>query len=136
MTRRARLVVVLQLAAVSAPAQPPAPGGLDGELRRMTQELMDAIAPGNTAVWRRYLHEKMVDLDENGSVRNKEALLRELTPLPAGLVGRIEVDRYQVALHGDTAIAAGGIQEYLNYHGQELRTRVLFLDTWVVTPRG
>jgi hypothetical protein len=109
---------------------------VEGELRRMTQELVDAIAPGNADVWRRYLHEKMVHLDENGVVRDKEALLKELTPLPAGLIGRAEVDQYKVTLHDDVAIAAGELQEHLDYHGQDLHTRFRFLDTWVRTPEG
>jgi hypothetical protein len=112
------------------------PSDTEAELRRITQELMDAVAPGRTDVWRRYLHEDVIHLDENGVVREKAALLEELTPLPAGLVGRIEVDRYQARLHGDTAVAAGEVQEYLEYHGQSLRTRFRFLDTWVRTPEG
>jgi ketosteroid isomerase-like protein len=105
-------------------------------LKRQTQELMDAIAPGEAEVWRRYLLEDVVVLDENGVVYDKASLLKELTPLPAGLVGRIEVDRFQVKLHGDTAVAAAEIQEYLDYHGQDLRTRFRFMDTWLRTPDG
>lgn len=105
-------------------------------LKRQTQELMDAVAPGDAEVWRRYLHEDVVYLDENGVVLNKAALLKELTPLPAGLVGRIEVDRFRLTLHGDTAVVAAEVQEYLDYHGQNLRTRFRFLDTWLRTPAG
>jgi hypothetical protein len=105
-------------------------------LKRQTQELMDAVAPGKAEVWQRYLLDDAVYLDENGVVHDKAALLKELTPLPPGLVGRIEVDRFQVKLHGDTAVAAAEIQEYLDYHGQNLRTRFRFLDTWIKTPDG
>ena len=105
-------------------------------LKRQTQEMMDAIAPGQAEVWRRYLLEDAVILDENGKVYDKASVLKELTPLPAGLVGRIEVDRFQMKLHGDTAVVAAEIQEYLDYHGQNLRTRFRFLDTWLRTPDG
>jgi hypothetical protein len=105
-------------------------------LKRQTQELMDAVAPGQSEVWRRYLHEDVVYLDENGVVYDKESLLRELTPLPAGLVGRIVVDRFETKVHGDTAVVAAELQEYLDYHGQDLRTRFRFMDTWVRTPEG
>jgi ketosteroid isomerase-like protein len=105
-------------------------------LKRQTQEMMDAIAPGEAEVWRRYLLEDALVLDENGTVYDKASLLKELTPLPAGLVGRIEVDRFQMKLHGDTAVVAAEIQEYLDYHGQNLRTRFRFLDTWLRTPDG
>lgn len=105
-------------------------------LKRQTQELMDAIAPGKAEVWRRYLLEDVVFLDENGKVYDRASLLKELTPLPAGLVGRIEVDRFQTKLHGDTAVVAAEVQEYLDYHGQNLRTRFRFLDTWLRTSDG
>jgi hypothetical protein len=42
------------------------------ELRRMSQELLDAVAPGEVAVWRRYLHDRFVHLDENGFVDRRE----------------------------------------------------------------
>jgi hypothetical protein len=137
MIDRVVLVGVLVVGAGGAVAAEPAPPrDSAAELRLMTQELMDAIAPGKAEVWRRYLHDELVHVDENGVVRDKASLLAELTPLPAGLVGRIEVDRFQATVHGDTAVAAGEIQEYLDYHGQPLRTRFRFLDTWVRTPEG
>lgn len=110
--------------------------GVEAVLRRQTQELMDAVAPGDAGVWRRYLRDDVVYLDENGVVYDKPTLIRELTPLPPGLVGRIEVDAFKVTLHGDTAIAAGELQEHLDYHGQSLHTRFRFLDTWLRTSDG
>jgi hypothetical protein len=125
--------------AVSAAASPPPnlPNkDLEAELRRMSQELLDAVAPGETAVWERYLDERFVHLDENGVVRTKAELLKEFGPLPPGLVGRIEIDQFRVALAGDTAVVALEMQEYLDYHGQALRTRFRSLDTWIKTDRG
>ena len=109
---------------------------IEAELRRSTQQLLDAVAPGDVAVWRRHLHEDFVHMDENGIVRSKQELLKELTPLPAGLVGRIEIDRFQAKVHAKTAVAAYEMQEYLDYHGQPLRTRFRSLDTWLQTPGG
>ncbi len=128
------LTIGLAVAATGAPTQPPAPADL--ELRRMTQELLDAIAPGDTAVWEHYLDERFVHMDENGAVRGKVELLGELKPLPPGLVGRIEVDRFEARIHGSTAVVAYEMQEYLDYHGQPLRTRFRALDTWLATPDG
>jgi hypothetical protein len=109
---------------------------VEAVLKRQTQELMDAVAPGHAEVWRRYLLEDAVYLDENGVVFDRAGLLKELTPLPAGLVGRIAVDQFRLTLHGDTAVVAAELQEYLDYHGQDLRTRFRFLDTWLRTPAG
>lgn len=106
------------------------------ELRRMSQELFDALAPGKVAVWERYLDDRFVHMDENGVVRNKAEFLKEVTPLPAGLVGRIEIDRFDATFHGNTAIVAYEMQEYLDYFGQSLRTRFRSLDTWLATADG
>ncbi len=118
----------------AAPASPPTE--LEIELRRMTQELLDAIAPGHTAPWERYLTEGFVHLDENGVVRTKAELLKELQPLPPGLVGRIEIDKFRVTRAGATAVVALELQEYLDYHGQPIRSRFRSLDTWIETDRG
>jgi len=62
--------------------------------------------------------------------------LRDLTPLPPGLVGSIRVDSFRVTLHGDTAIVAHEDQEQLDYHGQPLHTRFRNLDVWRRTAAG
>ncbi len=103
------------------------------DLRRMTQELLDALAPGNLDPWQRYLDKGFVHMDENGVVRDREALLKEIQPLPAGLVGRIEIDAFQAAIHGNTAVTAYEIQEYLDYFGQPLRSRFRSVDTWLLS---
>jgi hypothetical protein len=134
----------LGIGVIASPVPPAAPvapaaseaSAVEMELERLTQELMDAVAPGDVATWQRLLDERFLHLDENGVVRDKAAFLAELRPLPAGLVGRIEVDRFRVALHGDFAVVAQEIQEYLDYHGQSLRTRFRSLDTWQHTPAG
>lgn len=134
----AAIVPILLLAVTPpSPTPPPAPGkDAEPELRRMSQELLDAVAPGETEVWERYLDERFLHLDENGVVRTKAELLAELRPLPPGLVGRIEIDRYRVVVAGDAAVAAVEVQEHLDYHGQILRTRFRSLDTWRRTPGG
>lgn len=114
----------------------PSDGRNAAELRRITQEMLDAVAPGTAATWDRYLDANYIHMDESGVVRNKEELLREFQPLPPGLVGRIEIDRFQTAFHDRTAVVAYEIQEYLDYHGQPLRTRFRTLDTWLSTPSG
>jgi len=97
---------------------------------------MDAIAPGRAEVWRRYLDDRVVYVDENGSVHGKQEILRELEPLPPGLVGRIAVDRFPAEVHGDVAVVAHEVQEQLDYHGQPLHTRFRTTDTWLRTARG
>lgn len=117
-------------------AQAAAPSPAENELRRIVQEMLDAVAPGNAEVWRRYLHERVLRVDENGAVQTKEDLLREFSPLPPGLVGRIAVDTFRIETHGDIAVLAYEMQEHLDYHGQLLRSRFRVSDIWLRTAQG
>jgi Domain of unknown function (DUF4440) len=133
--RFAAIVALLtSLSASAAPARVEA--SIEAELRRLTQENLDAIAPGKVEVWRRNLHDKMTHVDENGVVRTKTELLAEFSPLPKGLVGRLQIDKFQVTLDGDVAVATHEDLEHLEYHGQMLVSRWRSTDTWVKTPAG
>lgn len=109
---------------------------IEAELRRLTQENLDAIAPGRKEVWQRNLHEKVTHVDENGVVRNKTELLAEFSPLPKGLVGRLQVVKFQVMPEGNVAVATHEDLEHLDYHGQLIVSRWRSTDTWVKTAGG
>jgi len=141
MTRSRPAVVAIAALTFVGLAAPPAHARTaadttEAELRRMTQEMLDAIAPGQAEVWQRYTHERLLHVDETGAVRSRKELLAELTPLPPGLVGRIEIDHFKVAVHGTVAVVAHEDQEYLDYYGQALRSRFRSTDTWLRTPEG
>ncbi len=108
----------------------------EADLRRLTQEQLDAIAPGRAEVWRRNLHENFTHVDENNVVRNKSEIVAELTPLPKGLVGKLEIAKFQVKVTGDVAISTHEDLEHLDYHGQMLVSRWRSTDTWLKTPDG
>lgn len=108
----------------------------ESDLRRLTQEQLDAIAPGHADVWRRNLHDNFVHVDENNVVRGKEEILKELTPLPAGLAGKLAIAKFQVKVTGDVAVATHEDLENLDYHGQQLVSRWRSTDTWLRTPAG
>lgn len=132
------LVVGSLLLVSPARSQSPATddAAAETELRAITQSLLDAVAPGDTAVWSEYLHPRLVHMDENGKIRSRAELLEVLKPLPAGLTGRIEIDTFGVQVHGAAAVAAYDVQEYLDYHGQPLRSRFRAVDTWLKTDDG
>lgn len=103
---------------------------LDDQLRATTQALLDAVAPGDRSVWEAQLDPDFIHMDEAGAVRTRTEFLNQLTPLPAGLVGRIQIDTWRLAIHGDVAVAVYELQEHLEYHGQLLRSRFRSMDTW------
>ena len=124
------LLLAIPISAVEAPVD------VEVELRRLTRENLDAVAPGRTEVWKRNLHEHVVHVDENGTVRNKTELLAELKPLPKGLVGRLQIAKFQVVVEGKVVIATHEDLEQLDYHGQMIVSRWRSTDTWLKTSAG
>lgn len=73
---------------------------------------------------------------KNGVVQTKAELLKDLTPLPPGLIGTATIDKFKAEFRGNIAIAAYEMQESLDYHGQMLHTRFRMTDTWLKTKDG
>ena len=109
---------------------------LAAELRRNTQMLLDAIAPGDVAIWDKLLDPAVLQVDENDVVRGKSEILATLKPLGPGLVGHLYVDDFRVAVRGEVAVVTHEDNETLEYHGQMLRSRFRMTDTWHKTPGG
>jgi Domain of unknown function (DUF4440) len=109
----------------------PSQSAAEAELRHDTQDLLDAIAPGNRAVWDRLLDSAAIQIDENDVVRDKSQILAGLEPLGPGLVGHLTIDEFRVVLHGNVAVATHEDREYLDYHGQVIRSRFRTTDTWL-----
>jgi Domain of unknown function (DUF4440) len=116
--------------------QATAQSSVDAELRRNTQTLLDAIAPGDTAIWNRLLDPRVIQVDENDSVRTKAQILADLRPLGPGLKGHLDIDDFRVANTGDVAVVTHEDAEYLDYHGQIIRSRFRMTDTWVRSSDG
>lgn len=106
------------------------------ELRMHTQRLLDAIAPGDVAVWDDLLDADVIQVDENDVVRRKPEILAALKPLGPGLIGHLEIDEFRVARSGDVAVVSHEDNETLDYHGQMLLSRFRATDTWHRTSRG
>jgi hypothetical protein len=109
---------------------------VEAELKRITNELLDAIAPGDVAVWKKYTHEQLVYSTEANEVLTKAQLIEQLKPLPKGLVGDLEVGEFKVALHGNVAVATYVADEKLDYFGQMIESQFRTTDTWLKTEEG
>jgi hypothetical protein len=132
------LLLAQQVERVQAiePAPDDADGAVIAELRENTQALLDAIAPGDVSVWRRLLDDRVLQTDENNAVRRKDQILAELKPLPAGLVGHLSISDFIVVRSGEVAVVSHEDDEYLDYHGQVIRSRFRMTDTWVHRAEG
>jgi len=122
--------------ATGAGAAAPAEERVRAVLLRQTQELLDALAPGKAGVWDRYLDPDVKYVDETGKVLSKKEMIADTKGLPAGVSGRIEATQYEVALHGDVAIATYVDDEHENYHGHELHCQYRTTQTWRKNPEG
>ena len=99
-------------------------------LKRAMQELLDAIAPGDVAVWRKYLAEGCIFTDEEGNVKTKAELLDELKPLPKGYVGSIKMGEPKVFAQDNVIVMTHRDREELELYGQKLVTWFHLTDTW------
>jgi hypothetical protein len=101
------------------------------QLKSITQELFDAVAPGNKTVWDRYLAESCLIRDENGGLSTKAEFLKQLNPLPEGYKGKIEVTEARVQDYGQVATITHLDTEELQLFGQKLITRFVGTDTYL-----
>ena len=127
---------ILLAALVLASAPVCAADNVSGLLRAQTQAMVDAIAPGQTAIWQRNVDDRASFTDENGVLQTKAQLLSGLKPLPPGLSGNIQVTEWKATLVGDAAITTYIEDEHENYHGQHLHALYRTTDTWLKEPAG
>src|SRR5271169_5911372 len=132
------LILAQQVERVQAnePAPDDADGAVIAELRENTQALLNAIAPGDVSVWQRLLDDRVLQTDENNVVRRKDQILAELKPLPPGLIGHLSIADFVVVRSGEVAVVSHEDDEYLDYHGQVIRSRFRMTDTWVHRAEG
>lgn len=105
-------------------------GDLRGYLLSTEQELMDAIAIGDIAVWDKYLYPTCLITTEDGKTMTKKELLASMKPLPTGYVGRIEVIEPKFHQYDNTAVLNFVLDEYLELYNQKIHTQYRQQSTW------
>lgn len=100
------------------------------QLKQATQELLDAIAPGNKSVWQRYLAAGSVYADEEGRVLTREQLLEELKPLPKGYVGSIRIGDTKAVVQDNVVVLSHRDREELELYNQKIVTYYHMTNTW------
>ena len=119
-------IVVLALS-----GQAKRPAITQDELVRYTQQLFDAVAPGDQAPFQKYFADDAIFSDEKGRTMDKPALLKDIAPLPNGYSGTIKVVRPQSRIVGDTAILSYDLDETETVFGQKMTARYHETDTWM-----
>jgi ketosteroid isomerase-like protein len=98
--------------------------------RRLEQNLMDAVAPGDKAVWDSVMDDGCVVTSEEGRLSSKTDFLGQLRPLPPGLVGEIEVRDLTVQTFASVAIVRFQADESEQVFGQRLTTKYRMTDAF------
>src|SRR5437762_12894842 len=103
----------------------------ENELIRRTQELYDAVVPGDQAPWKKYFADDSIFADEKGRTMDKPKLIADITPLPAGYSGAIKLERVQSRIYDNVAILSYDANETETIFGQNLTARYHVTDTWL-----
>ena len=101
------------------------------ELVRRTQELYDAVVPGNQAPWKKYFADDCIFADEKGRTMDKRKLVADITPMPAGYSGAIKIEQVQSRIYDNVAILSYDANETETIFGQNLSARYHVTDTWL-----
>jgi len=103
----------------------------EAELVRRTQELYDAVVPGNQAPWKKYFADDSIFADEKGRTMDKRKLVADVTPMPAGYSGAIKIEQVQSRIYDNVAILSYDANERETIFGQNLSARYHVTDTWL-----
>src|SRR5262249_14371519 len=101
------------------------------ELVRYTQEIFDAVAPGDQAPFKKYFADDVIFSDEKGRTMDKAALVKDIAPLPNGYSGTIKIVSPQSRIVGDTASLSYDLDETETVFGQKMTARYHETDTWM-----
>ena len=99
-------------------------------ISRQMQEMADAVAPGNAAVWDKYLDASVIYAEEDDSWQGKADLLKEIKPLPKGIGGTIRTDLLSWHEDSNVAVALFRQNETEHYFGQTIYAKYLTNTTW------
>ena len=104
---------------------------MQDELVRRTQELYDALVPGNQAPWKKYFADDCIFANEKGRLFDKPKLIADIKSLPTGYSGTIKIENAQSRIIGNTAILSYDADETETIFGQNLKARYHITDTWL-----
>jgi len=127
------LLLAFVVAGCSAPqsgATGPLREGGEDELVKATQEMLDAVAPGDKKVWEHFLAQEAIYTDENGKTYTKKEFLDELKPLPPIAKGTLKIRKSAVRMSGDHAVIVHQDDENEEIYGQKITTGFVSTDTW------
>jgi hypothetical protein len=134
MIKGAALTAAIMAGLAAGPAQ--LDDDISARLKSQSQALVDALATGDRRPWSLYLDERVVYTDEDGGRYGKAEMLAQVTPLPHGVSGHIELAEWHVSVMGAVAVETHVDDEHEDFHGQRLHALYRVTDTWLKEPGG
>jgi hypothetical protein len=101
------------------------------ELARRTQEMFDAVVPGNPEPFKKNYADDAFFFDEKGRDLDKAALVKDVTPMPTGYAGSIKMKNIKSHIEGSVAIMSYDTDESETIFNQQLSARYHQTDTWM-----
>jgi len=99
-------------AAAGAAEGAPRTATTSATLQRATQALVDALAPGERALWEHYSDPSLTYVTEDNEVKSRAQLLDGMKPLPAGSSGWIVVEEFRCTDFGSFAVTTYLMDEH------------------------
>lgn len=104
------------------------------ELHAIIEALTGAIAPGDKAVFDRWLADDFILVDRDGSIKRKKEIVEGTSPLPTGFTLKIRIGQSEVRDFGNVAVSVNEVIEDMEVFGQPLH--VVYRDTHVFHKRN
>lgn len=101
------------------------------ELLQRTQQLYAASDAGDPKPWNAWFADDAMVYDEKGRTMDKQALLADIGPMPAGYSLHMRVIDPHVILTPDAAAVAYTCDESETAYGQTMHARYHTVDTWL-----
>ncbi len=106
-------------------------GDAEQTLRRIEQEMTDALAKGDASAFERYVANTFVYTDAEGTMMDKAQLVND-TRSGALKAPSVKMDDIKVHLYGDTAIVTWrSTEKGTTYKGKDLSGQYRFTDVFV-----
>jgi hypothetical protein len=107
------------------------PAMTQDELVRLTQARMNAVDAGDSKPFAQQFADDALIFDERGRSMDKAKLVKEITPLPKGDIGTLEVVHPNSRTVGGTIVLGYDLDETETIFGQVNKARYHETDTWV-----
>lgn len=120
------LILFVSLPAAAASAH-------QAELLAIVNSLMDTIASGDKAPWQKHLADEFVLLDRDGSVKSKQFLVENTSPMSRHYTIQLALDEVESADYGDAAVMRYRVLEDMTVYGQPIH--VEYRNSHVFTKR-